>query len=80
MKTPKSEFLELSRKLNHEARQRILSRMRKKLFHRYLENPLKEEQLIALQLEREDENLRLWKAKVEELRAAPFNTAETLEK
>ena len=67
MKSPKSEFLELTRKLNAEARQRILSRMRKKLLHSYLENRLTEDDVIAIQLEREDENLKSWQAKIAEL-------------
>ena len=69
MKTPKTEFLELSKKLNGEARSRILSRMRDKLMRNYLEKRLGEDEVIALQLEREDENLQAWKAKILELRA-----------
>lgn len=70
MKTPKPEFLELTRKLNREARERILSRLRKKLLNRYLENPLGEDEVIALQLEREDDNLKSWQARLRELRTA----------
>jgi hypothetical protein len=69
MKTPAAEFVELTATLSEEAKGRILSRTRGKVFDRLGKYKMTNDEAVAIQLTIEDENRQEWLDKVRELRA-----------
>lgn len=69
-KTPSDEYLEKARLLDNEASERLLSRTRSKLKRRLEDKTLTLLDVMAIQLEIEDEDLNAWREKVAELKLA----------
>ena len=69
-KTPSDEYLEKARLLDKEASERLLSRTRSKLKRRLEDRTLTLLDVMAIQLEIEDEDLNAWREKVAELKLA----------
>ncbi len=67
-RTPKDEYLERARRLPGNEIERLLSRMRGKLRRRLEEERLSPLEVIALQLEIDDD-LNEWRARMSELKA-----------
>ena len=69
LKTPKEEYLEKAKTLSREDAERLFSRMRGKLTRRLEDKRLSPLEVVALQLELEEEELREWRknfAKIKE--------------
>ena len=69
-KTPSDEYLEKAKLLDNEASERLLSRTRSKLKRRLEDRTLTLLDVMAIQLEIEDEDLNAWREKVAELKLA----------
>ena len=69
MKTATPEFIELTATLSEEAKRRILSRTRGKVFDRFGKYKLTDDETVAIQLTIEEEQRVEWLEKVRELRA-----------
>lgn len=69
-KTPSDEYLEKAKLLDNEASERLLSRTRSKLKRRLEDRTLTLLDVMAIQLEIEDEDLNEWRKKVAELKLA----------
>ena len=69
-KTPSDEYIEKARLLDEEAAERLLSRARSKLVRRLDERKLTPLDVMALQLEIEDEDLNEWRERVAEINQA----------
>lgn len=69
-RTPSDEYLEKARLLDEEARERVLSRARSKLTRRLADSKITEEEVVAIQLEFEDEDLAEWRARMAEIKAS----------
>ena len=69
-KTPSDEYLEKAKLLDNEASERLLSRTRSKLKRRLEDRTLTLLDVMAIQLEIEDEDLNEWREKVAELKLA----------
>jgi hypothetical protein len=67
-KTPSEAYLEKARKLPKEEAERLLSRARTKLMRRLEDQKMSALEVVALQLEIEDEELSEWREKMAELR------------
>jgi hypothetical protein len=67
-KTPSDQYLEKAKLLSKEERERLLSRTRTKLMRRLEDNKLSADEVIAIQLELEDEDLEQWRKKWAELK------------
>jgi len=67
-KTPSDEYLEKARLLGKEETERLLSRMRSKLKRRLEDKKMNALEAVAIQLEKEDEELNEWRAKMAEIR------------
>lgn len=67
-KTPSDVYLEKARNLNKEETERLLSRARSKLIRRLESEKMTALDVVALQLEIEDEDLSEWRAKMAEIR------------
>ena len=67
-KIPSDEYLEKARLLSGEETERLLSRMRSKLKRRLEDKKMNTLEAVAIQLEKEDEELNEWRAKMAELR------------
>jgi hypothetical protein len=67
-KTPSEEYLEKAKLLSQEDRERLLSRMRTKLMRRLEDKKLSADEVVAIQLEIEDEDLEEWRQKWAELK------------
>ncbi len=67
-KTPSDEYLEKARLLSKEETERLLSRMRSKLKRRLEDKKMNALEAVAIQLEKEDEELNEWRAKMAEIR------------
>lgn len=61
MREPDKEYLERAANLSVEDAERLLSRMRTKLVRRIDDKKLSTIEAIAIQLEREDEELEEWR-------------------
>ncbi|ADI30841.1 hypothetical protein [Methylotenera versatilis] len=61
MREPDKEYLERAANLSVEDSERLLSRMRTKLVRRIDDKKLSTIEAIAIQLEREDEELEEWR-------------------
>ena len=69
MKPPTKEYLEKAKSLSKKDAELLLSRMGGKLTRRLEDKRLSAMEVLALQLELEDEQLREWRKKVAEIRA-----------
>ena len=67
-KTPTEEYVEKAKLLTEEETDRLLSRMRAKLMRRLEDKKLTVEEVVAMQLEIEDEELNEWREKMAEIR------------
>ncbi len=68
MNPPTKEFLEKAKSLSKKDAELLLSRMGGKLTRRLEDKRLSAMEVLALQLELEDEQLREWRKKVAEIR------------
>ena len=69
-KTPSAEYIEKAKLLDEEAAERLLSRARSKLVRRLDDRKLTPLDVMALQLEIEDEDLNEWRTRVAEIHQA----------
>ena len=67
-KIPSDEYHEKARLLSKEETERLLSRMRSKLKRRLEDKKMNALEAVAIQLEKEDEELNEWRAKMAEIR------------
>ncbi len=67
-KKPSEAYLEKARLLSREDSERLLSRTRSKLIRRLEDEKLSALDVVAIQLEIEDEDLNEWREKWAELR------------
>jgi hypothetical protein len=67
-KTPSDAYLEKARLLSEEETERLLSRTRSKLLRRLENEKMTALEVVALQLETEDEDLSEWREKMAEIR------------
>ena len=67
-KTPSDEYLEKARLLSEEETERLLSRTRSKLMRRLENEEMTALEVVAIQLEIEDEDLGEWREKMAEIR------------
>jgi hypothetical protein len=67
-KTPSDEYLEKAKQLTKEETERLLSRMRNKLLRRLADKKMSSLEVVAIQLEIEDEDLNEWRNKWAELK------------
>jgi len=67
-KIPSEEYLEKAALLGKEDRERLLSRTRTKLMRRLEDNKMSADEVVAIQLEIEDEDLEEWRKKWAELK------------
>src|SRR3569832_1241341 len=66
-KTPSEAYLEKARHLSKEETERLLSRMREKLTRRLEDKKLSAMEVVAIQLEIEDEALSEWLERMQEI-------------
>jgi hypothetical protein len=66
-KTPSEEYLEKAKLLNNEETDRLLARVRAKLMRRLEDKKLSTLDVVAIQLEIEDEELNEWREKMTEI-------------
>jgi hypothetical protein len=67
-KTSSDEYLEKAKQLTKEETERLLSRMRNKLLRRLADKKMSSLEVVAIQLEIEDEDLNEWRNKWAELK------------
>ncbi|MBW8306276.1 MAG: hypothetical protein K0M46_05370 [Thiobacillus sp.] len=67
-KTPSDVYLEKAQTLSKEETERLLSRARSKLIRRLESDKMTALEVVAVQLEIEDEDLSEWRAKMAEIR------------
>jgi thiamine kinase-like enzyme len=67
-KTASEQYIEKAKLLSKEDRERLLSRARTKLMRRLEDNKMSADEVIAIQLEIEDEDLDEWRKKWAELK------------
>ena len=67
-KTPSDEYLEIAKNLSKEETERLLSRTRSKLVRRMEREKITTLEVLAIQLEIEDEDLSEWREKMAEIR------------
>jgi N-acyl-L-homoserine lactone synthetase len=67
-KTPSEEYLEKAKLLTEEETERLLARMRAKLMRRLEDKKLSTVEVVAIQLEIEDEELNEWREKMAEIK------------
>jgi hypothetical protein len=67
-KTPSDVYLEKARLLSKEKTERLLSRARSKLIRRLESEKMTALDVVAIQLEIEDEDLSEWREKMAEIR------------
>jgi hypothetical protein len=67
-KTPSDEYLEIAKNLSKEETERLLSRTRSKLIRRMESEKITTLEVLAIQLEIEDEDLSEWREKMAEIR------------
>jgi hypothetical protein len=67
-KTPSDVYLEKAQTLSKEETERLLSRARSKLIRRLESEKMTALEVVAVQLEIEDEDLSEWRAKMAEIR------------
>jgi hypothetical protein len=69
-KMPSDEYIEKAKLLDEDASERVLSRARSKLVRKLDDRILTPLDVVALQLEIEDEDLTEWRKKVAEIKLA----------
>lgn len=67
-KTPSDEYLEKAKLLSEEETERLLSRTRTKLMRRLESEKMTALEVVAIQLEIENEELNEWREKMTEIR------------
>lgn len=67
-KTPSDEYLENAKLLSEEETERLLSRTRSELLRRLENEKMTALEVVALQLEIEDEDLNEWREKMADIR------------
>lgn len=67
-RTPNDEYLEKARQLGKEETERLLSRARGKLTRRLEDQKLTPEEVVAIQLEIEDEDLNEWRERWDQIK------------
>jgi len=67
-KTPSDEYLEKAKLLGKEETERLMSRTRSKLIRRLENEKMTALEVVAIQLEIEDEDLNEWRAKMADIR------------
>ena len=67
-KTPSDEYLEIAKNLSKEETERLLSRTRSKLIRRLESEKITTLEVVAIQLEIENEDLSEWREKMAEIR------------
>ena len=68
MRKPTKAYLEKAAKLNKQEIERLLSRARKKFMRRLEDEEMSVQEVVAIQLEIEDEALHEWRAEWAEIR------------
>ncbi len=68
MRKPDTEYLEKAKQLSEEDTERLLARMRAKLMRRLEDKKMSVAEVVAIQLEIEDEELQEWRARMAEIR------------
>lgn len=68
MRKPAEEYLEKAQQLSEEETERLLARMRAKLMRRLEDKKMSVPEVVAIQLEIEDEELQEWRARMTEIR------------
>jgi hypothetical protein len=66
-KTPAEEYVEKAKLLSKEETERLMSRIRAKLMRRLEDKKLSDLEIVAIQLEIEDEDLNEWRKKMAEI-------------
>lgn len=66
-KKPSEEYIDKAKLLTKEATERLLARMRSKLMRRLEDKNLSEFEIVAIQLEIEDEELNEWREKMAQI-------------
>jgi hypothetical protein len=79
-RTPSDEYLEKANLLNEDASERVLSRARSKLMRRLEDRKVTVQEVVAIQLELEDEDLAEWRARMAEIKAAEAKKTEEKKK
>ncbi len=79
-RTPSDEYLEKAKLLGEEACERVLSRARSKLMRRLDDRKVTVQEIVAIQLEIEDEDLAEWRARMAEIKAAEEKKTEEKKK
>ena len=67
-KPPTQEYLALAKALRKDEAERLMSRMRGKFSRRLEDNRLSRIEVLALQLEFEDEELKEWRKNIRKIR------------
>ena len=68
MRKPAEEYLEIAKQLSEEETERLLARMRTKLMRRLEDKKMSVAEVVAIQLEIEEEELQEWRARMAEIR------------
>lgn len=68
MRKPSEEYLKKVKLLSKEEIERLMARMRTKLMRRLEDKEMNVSEVVAIQLEIEDEELNEWRQKMAELR------------
>ncbi|MHB1247584.1 MAG: hypothetical protein ACYCY1_03845 [Sulfuriferula sp.] len=66
-KTPDEQYLEKAKRLTKDETERLLSRMRTKLTRRLEDKKMSALEVVAIQLEIEDEELNEWRERMVEI-------------
>lgn len=67
-RVPSVEYLEKAKLLSKDETERLLSRMRTKLMRRLEDKKMSMSEVVAIQLEIEEEDLNEWRGKMAEIR------------
>lgn len=67
MRKPADKYLEKAGQLEHEETERLLARMRSKLMRRLEDKKMSVQEVVAIQLEIEDEELQEWRTRMAEI-------------
>jgi hypothetical protein len=70
MKKPNETYLEKAKLLSEEETERLMARMRSKLMRRLEDKKMSVPEVVAIQLEIEDEELNEWREKMAQIRDA----------
>jgi hypothetical protein len=68
MRKPAEEYLEKAKLLSEEETERLMARMRSKLMRRLEDKKMSVPEVVAIQMEIEDEELNEWREKMAEIR------------